>query len=194
LVALTSRALLVLPAICATAHAEGERALSLSGGFASFSTPGKKMGTMEPPTLSPDWGASLSGVYERTLGSDLELRGELAGALFRGGIDKGETPTSYAGLVDVGLVFRFDVSEFVPYAFGGIGGIVSGGGPIDRGTEGVLALGGGCDWLRSRDRSWGAEVRMAFDISSPGKGQAGLTNDFTLVTLGVRYTSRWGFF
>jgi hypothetical protein len=171
------------------AHADGESALSMSGGFASFSTPGKKTGTMEPPALSPDWGLSLSGVYERALGTDLELRAEVATAMFRGGENAGQSPTSYAVLGDVGLVFRFDVLEYVPYAFGGFGLMESGGGPIDRGSEGVLAIGGGLDWLRSRDRSWGAELRIAYDV-----GSSALNSNFTLVTISARHTCRWGFF
>jgi len=86
-------------------------------------------------------------------------------------------------LGDAGVVFRFDVLKFVPYAFGGLGGIMAGGGPIDRGTDFVLVVGGGVDWLQSRERSLGLEARVA-----------SFGGDVTVVTFGVRGTVRWGFF
>ena len=194
--ALTSRALAVLPviAIAAPAHGEGERALSLSAGYATFSTPGKKVGNMEPPALSPDFGLTLSGVYERSLGSDFELRGELAGAYFHGGEIMDQSPSSYVALIDAGFVFRFDVLKDVPYAFGGLGVMTSGGGPIDRGAQGVFVIGGGLDILTSREHSWGAEVRLGFDFTLPGKGDSGGASNVALVTLALRHTIRWGFF
>jgi len=186
-VPLTARALLVLPVALAffeaPARAEGDRALSVGIGWATFSTPGKKMGNQEPPAITPDVGGTLSVVYEQSLSTDFSLRGELAGGLFYGGNTGMQSDTSYAGLGDVGLVFRFDVLKYVPYAFGGVGGIVSGGGPIDRGSELVVALGGGLDILTSRERSWGIEGRL---VSFGG--------DVTLFTLGLRGTVRWGYF
>jgi hypothetical protein len=169
------------------AQAEGERALSVGAGFASFSTPGKKTGTMEPPDITPDWGTALSLVYEHTLGTDFSLRGELAGALFEGGNDpKKQSATSYAGIATVGFTYRFDVFTYVPYAFGGVGGVISGGGPIDQhgtGDEFVVELGGGVDWLRSRDRSYGVEVRFA-----------SFAGDISITTISLRASTRWGFF
>src|SRR4051794_7524349 len=119
-------------------RADGEQAVSAELGYATFSTPGKKVGTMEPPALSPDYGGTLSLVYERELSADFSLRAEAAGAIFSGGNGAKQTSTSYAGLADVGAVFRFDVLKDVPYAFGGIGAVVSGGGPIDRGNDFVI--------------------------------------------------------
>ncbi len=174
-------------AVAVPVHAEGERALSLGAGFATFSTPGKKTGTMEPPAVTPDWGTSLSLVYERAVGTDFSLRGELAGALFEGGNDpKTQSATSYAGLAAIGFTYRFDVFAWVPYAFGGVGGVVAGGGPIDQhgaGDEFVVELGGGLDWLRSRDRSYGLEVRFA-----------SFAGDISLATISLRASTRWGFF
>ena len=57
-----------------------------------------------------------------------------------------------------------DIFKYVPYAFGGIGGVLSGGGPIDQhgaSDEFVIELGGGVDYLVGRDRSYGIEVRFA---------------------------------
>ena len=167
----------------APAWAEGERALSVGLGWSSFSTPGKPVSGMEPPNLSPDIGGSLTVAYERAIGTDVALRGEAAGGVFYGGSEDGQSNVSYAALADAGVAFRFDVLKYVPYAFAGLGGLASGGGPIDRGAQVVLSIGGGLDILTSRERSWGFEGRL----SSFG-------GDVTILTLGVRVTSRWGYF
>jgi hypothetical protein len=182
-VAWTTKVAILLPALAAVpAHAEGDRALSAELGWATFTTPGKKVGTMEPPAITPTFGGSLGVIYEHGVSTDVSLRGELAGAIFTGGAGKGQSDPSYAGLADVGLVFRFDVLKYVPYAFGGVGGVYAGGGPIDRGSEFVLAIGGGLDVLESRSRSWGIEGRLA-----------SFGGDITIFTLGVRGTVRWGY-
>ncbi len=168
---------------CAAAHAEGEQALSASLGYATFSTPGKMKNGQTPPAITPDFGGSLSVIYERAVSSDVSLRGEGAGAVFEGGNTAKQTDTSYAGIADVGVVFRFDVLKYVPYAFAGVGGIYSTGGPIDHGGDLTLAIGGGLDVLESRERSWGFEGRLASFGSS-----------ITIFTLGVRGTCRWGYF
>lgn len=141
------------------------------------------MGNQEPPALSPDVGGALALSYERAISSDFGLRAEIAGGVFYGGATAMQSNTSYALLGDAGVVFRFDVLKFVPYAFGGIGGVTSAGGPIDRGTDFVLVLGGGLDWLQSRERSYGFEARIA-----------SFGGDITLMTFGLRGTFRWGFF
>jgi hypothetical protein len=187
-VAWTTRPLLLLPAmvilaISTQAHAEGERALSVGLGWATFSTPGEAMGNMEPPQVSPDVGGALSVTYEHAIGSDFSLRAEGAVGMFYGGQAENQTATSYAGLGDVGATFRFDVLKYVPYAFGGIGVVQTTGGPILPGTNFVLALGGGVDMLVSRKRSYGAELRLA-----------SFGGDVTIFTLGLRSTWRWGYF
>lgn len=177
------RALLCLAALAGTAHAEGERALSGDVGFATFSTTGTKVGNMAPPTLSPDVGFTLGGSYEQLIGSDLALRAEVAGGLFHGGAEKDQSDTSWAALGDVGAAFRFDVARWVPYAFVGIGGVISGGGPIDRGADFVITVGGGLDFLASRSRSYGGELRLA-----------SFGGDVTVATLSFRASLRWGYF
>ncbi len=177
---------LALVALAAPAHAEGERALSASLGWAWFSTPGKAKGNQAPPDLSPDAGGALAVSYEHAIGTDLALRGEIAGGIFYGGtqkMKKAESAVSFAGVGDVGAVFRFDVLKYVPYAFAGIGGVVAGGGPIDKGADYVLVIGGGVDWLASRDRSYGLEARIA-----------SFAGNTTVVTFGLRGTVRWGYF
>lgn len=164
------------------AHAD-EQALSGSAGFATFSAPGTKMGEMVPPQVSPSGGASLAVSYERVIGSDFSLRGELAGGMFFGGNGAGQSSRSYALLADVGGAFRFDIFKYVPYAFAGVGVVGSGGGPIDRGSDLVLVVGGGVDRLWSRKRSAGLEMRIA-----------SFGGDVTVVTVGLRGTTRWDFF
>ncbi len=166
-----------------TAHADGERALSLGLGYASFSVPGEPMGNQAPPTLSPDFGGALTLSYERSLGTDVSLRAEVAGGIFHGGAGMDQSATSFAALGDVGVTYRFDVFKYVPYAFAGLGGVVAGGGPIDRGANLVLVVGGGLDMLVSRQRSYGAEIRIA-----------SFGGDITVFTAGIRGTLRWGFF
>ncbi len=166
------------------ARADSERALSVGLGWATFSTTVKPAsGSMSPVAVSPDLGGTLSIAYEHMVGSDLGLRAELAGGLFYGGEGKGQSATSVAGLADAGVVFRFDVLKYVPYAFGGIGAIASGGGPITGGVDFVLSVGGGLDILASRQHSYGFEARLA-----------SFGGDMTVFTLGVRGTTRWGFF
>lgn len=133
--------------------------------------------------MTPDVGGALAGIYEHAVGSDFSLRGELAGGLFYGGHEEDDSALSYAALVDVGAVYRFDVLKYVPYAFGGVGAVMTSGGPIGSHTTLVLAVGGGLDVLASREKSWGIEARLA-----------SFGGDVTIVTLGLRATTRWGYF
>ncbi|HEY1554829.1 MAG TPA: hypothetical protein VGF94_08345 [Kofleriaceae bacterium] len=176
----------IVCALAAPAHADGDdQALSVEVGWATFSTqaPMQPGSSKTPPEVSPDIGGSLSVIYERGVSTDLSLRGELAGHVFDGGAAKGQSDASFAGLGDVGAVFRFDVLKYVPYAFGGVGGVWSGGGPIGSGGEFVLVIGGGLDVLASRSRSWGIEGRLA-----------SFGGDVTVFSLGLRGTIRWGYF
>lgn len=188
LVAWTARPARLLPALITIAwappaHAEGERALSVGLGWATFSTPGEAMGNMEPTAVTPDIGGAVTLTYEQAVGSDFSLRGELVGGLFYGGQSEIQSAMSYGALVDAGIVYRFDVLKYVPYAFGGIGGVATTGGPIVSDVNFVLAVGGGVDVLVNRARSWGIEGRLA-----------SFGGDVTIFTLGVRGTVRWGYF
>jgi hypothetical protein len=165
------------------AWADGERALSAGVGWATFSTLGTPPRRGQaPPTLTPDIGGALTVSYEQALSTELLLRGELAGGMFYGGAERMQEKTSYALLGDAGVAFRLDVLAFVPYAFAGLGGVASGGGPIDNGVDLAVVLGAGVDWLRSRERSYGLEARLA-----------SFGGDITVVTFGLRGTVRWGF-
>lgn len=187
--ALTRPGLLLLPALCVAgaaspASAEGERAISGGLGWATFSVPGvAEEPGMEPPTVSTLLGATAGATYEHAIGSDVSLRGELAFAMFHGGNADTQSALSYAGLGDVGAVFRFDVLKYVPYAFGGLGAVARTGGPIGSGADLVLAIGGGVDMLVDRASSYGLEVRLA-----------SFGGDVTIFTLGLRATRRWGYF
>jgi hypothetical protein len=181
---LTTRfALVILATSAGAARADSEQALSIGFGYATFSVPGEAMPNMPPPSLSPTFGLALTASYERAIGTDFALRAELAGGGFYGGAEKDQGNTSYAVLGDVGVAFRFDIAKYVPYAFAGVGGVTAGGGPIDRGTDFVLVVGGGVDKLFSRTRSLGAELRIA-----------SFGGDITVFTAGFRGTVRWGFF
>lgn len=180
---MTAAVFAALPA--GAARAESEQAVSVGLGWATFSALGEAMDNMEPPSLSPAIGGSLAISYERHIGTDFALRAELVGGLFYGGADEEEqqSQTSNALLVDAGAALRFDVLKYVPYVFVGLGAVTTGGGPLDRGTDPVLVVGGGLDWLQSRARSYGLEARIA-----------SFGGDVTVVTVGLRGTRRWGYF
>lgn len=174
--------LVILLGLPGTARADSEQALSAGVGFATFSTLSEKMGEMEPVEVNPSGGGALVVSYERAIGTDVALRGEVAGGMFFGGNTDQQSSRSYALLGDVGVVFRFDVFKYVPYAFAGLGAVRSGGGPIAHDTDLVLVVGGGLDRLYSRQKSVGAELRIA-----------SFGGDITVVTVGIRGTHRWGF-
>jgi len=175
-------AALTLLLTAGVARADGETAVSVGLGWATFSVPGKAMNQQAPPTLSPDVGGALAVSYERSISSDFGLRGELAAGVFYGGAQAMQGNTSFTALGDAGIVYRFDVLKYVPYVFGGLGGVAVGGGPVDGSVELTLVIGGGLDWLVSRERSYGLEARVA-----------SFGGDVTVVTFGVRGTARWGF-
>jgi hypothetical protein len=184
-VAWTSRALVLLPVIslAAPARADGDdRALSASLGYATFSEPAHNQ---QSTTITPDFGVTPSISYEHAFSTDFSLRGELGGAFFSGGQNintKNTATTSWLGMADIGITFRFDVLKYVPYAFGGLGGEYSTGGALDNGFVPALVVGGGLDVLQSRSRSWGIEARIV-----------GFATDTTVFTLSLRGTIRWGY-
>jgi hypothetical protein len=167
--------ILALTALTTAAPAHADRALSAGAGWATYSTLGDPPMPMKAaPTLTAEAGGHLQLTYEHGISREVSLRGELAGALF--GDD-----WSYLALGDLGVVYRFDVVKYVPYGFAGVGGLVSGGGPV--GSDLIVVLGGGLDVLSSRTRSWGIEGRLA-----------SFAGDTTVFTLGVRGSVRWGYF
>jgi hypothetical protein len=167
----------------APAHAESEQAVSVGLGYATFSIPVPAMGNMEATSLSPTIGWSVAASYERAIGTDVALRAEFAGGMFFGGNSEDQSSRSYALVGDVGAAYRFDVFRHVPYAFAGLGAVTAGGGPIASGTDFVLVVGGGLDYLLSRKRSIGGELRLAT-----------FGGDITVFTFCFRGTVRWGFF
>jgi hypothetical protein len=187
LVALTRLATRLLPAACLlvanSARAEGERALSAGVGWATFSAPGPADKNMEPTVIGTNAGGTLFGCYEHAIGTDFSLRAELAGGLFHGGNTDKQSPMSYAAIGDAGAVFRFDILRYVPYAFGGVGGILTTGGVLDGGAQLALAIGGGVDYLVDRGKSFGLEARFA-----------SFGGDVSIFTLSFRATTRWGYF
>src|SRR5262245_31218570 len=87
------------------AYVDGERAISASLNWATFSAPGKPMGNRAPPTLSPDIGGALAVSYEQAVSTDVSLRAELAGGAFYGGGMATQPKTSYALLGDAGVTY-----------------------------------------------------------------------------------------
>lgn len=167
----------VLAATAALAPAaragEGERAASAGAAFATYATPDAD----EEEMLRPTGGLALAVTYERGFSDYASWRIHGAGALHAGGGLAG------TGLVTVGLSYRVDVLRYVPYVIVGVGGLVRAGGPFTTGIEPALEVGGGVDWLRGRDRSWGVHAAVT-----------GFAADTTTVQIGLRTTWRWGYF
>ena len=161
-------AFLVLTAASAPARAdEGESALSVSVGYASFAIP-----EHEPP------GGAAGLEYERGLSDVFWLRAAAAGGVY--GADGGP---SYATHGSLGLTYVVDVLKYVPYLHAGIGGVAVFGGELESEIHPVAELGAGVDILARRDLSWGPWLRLASFL-----------DDSQFVSGGFRLSWRWGFF
>ena len=146
---------------------EGESALSISLGYASFAVPDH-----EPR------GGALGLEYERGLGEDLWVRAAASGGAYLVSND-----ASWTGQGTVGLTYVVDVLRYVPYLHAGVGAVMLGGGPLERELHPVVELGAGLDVLTRRELSWGVYVRLASFL-----------DDSSFVGAGARVTWRWGFF
>ncbi len=152
---------------------EGERAVSVAAGYASYATPDDEMMT----TLTPTAGLAAGAGYEHALGDEVSWRADLVVAGYLGGGAAG------TALGTVGLVYRIDVLKYVPYVDVGVGALTRAGGPFTLGVEPALRLGGGVDILQSRARSWGVAAALTSFASTT-----------TTFTVGLRSTWRWGYF
>lgn len=189
---LATFAALPVAVAASAAHAgEDESAASIGAGYASYVIPDAEDGS-----LMSTAGLQLTAQYERGFAEAYSLR---VGAALAGYVGGG---TSWMGQIAGGIVYRLDVLKYVPYAFAVIGGMVSGGGRLSGdldgdggadcdtglagcggGFEPLIGVGGGLDILRSREASWGFEVQASAFVG-----------DTALLSAGVRYTRRWGFF
>ena len=159
---------------------EGEKALSVYGGIASFA-----VDDSESDETSTGLGFGVGVDYEHGLTETIWLRISGGGALYTG------RPTSASGQATLGLTYVFDVLKFVPYGHVGIGGAVlwadrAPGEPEPmRDTTAVplVELGGGLDVLSNPDFSWGVQLRVQSFVTRTA-----------LFTGGLRLSWRWGFF
>lgn len=152
---------------------DGERAVSLGLGYATYATPD----AMDEETLMPTAGAALAATYERGFGDDTAWRADLVLGGYLGG------GAAASALATVGLTYRVDVLKYVPYIEAGVGALVRTGGPFDTGAEPALRLGGGLDVLRGRARSYGVAIAMTSFASQT-----------TTLAISLRSTWRWGYF
>jgi hypothetical protein len=159
-------ALLALPA--PGLAADGERALSATLGYATYTL----------PEYTPH-GAALGLDYERGFSDALSWRISGGGGIYyRDGL-------TYSGQLTAGFTYLFDVLKYVPYVNVGIGGIVI----VDPGADPAVdfsplaEIGVGLDVLRDRTSSFGVYVRFET-----------LLQETSFFTAGVRSTWRWGFF
>jgi len=158
----------VLALLAGPARADdGESALSLSAGYASFAIP-----EHEPP------GGALGLELEHGLSDVFWLRAAASGGIY--GADGGP---SYAAQGTIGITYVVDVVKYVPYLHAGIGGVGIFGGALDRQLHPVAELGAGLDILARRDLSWGPWLRLASFL-----------DDSEFVSGGLRLSWRWGFF
>ncbi len=177
--ATSGAALLVIALACPApaAAGDGESAASAGLGVGTWVAPNPDEDA-EEETIAPTAGAVAQLVYEKAFAEALSWRVEGWGGLYLGG------GTSYAAAVAGGLVYRFDVLKYVPYALVELGGqLVTGGALPEAALDPVLQVGGGLDVLRSRQSSWGVELRIG-----------GFAGDTITTSLGVRMTRRWGYF
>jgi hypothetical protein len=159
-------ALLALPA--PGLAADGERALSATLGYATYTL----------PEYNPH-GAAFGLDYERGFSDALSWRISGSGGIYyRDGL-------TYSGQLTAGITYLFDVLKYVPYVNAGIGGIVIadiGGDPaVD--VSPLAEVGVGLDILRDRTSSFGVYVRFET-----------LLQETSFFTAGVRSTWRSGFF
>jgi hypothetical protein len=175
------RLFLVVALVCAApgvARAgDGESALSLGAGLGTFVMPGADEDE-EDETIAPIGGGVVVVSYERGFSEALSWRLEATGGVYAG------DGMSWSAAASGGIVYRFDVLKYVPYALLEVGGAYTRGGPVPSPVlDPVLEIGGGVDFLLGRTRSWGLEARLQ-----------SFAGDTTLISLSARYTARWGFF
>lgn len=167
-------ALLIAALGAGSAHAgDGERAVSVGAGYATYATPNAD----DDETLAPTAGAALTATYERGFGTDTWWRADLVLGGYLGGGAAG------SALATLGLTYRVDVLKYVPYLEAGVGALARAGGPFETGVEPALRIGVGVDWLRGRDRSHGVAVSLTSFASAT-----------TTLAITVRSTWRWGYF
>ncbi|HTE50709.1 MAG TPA: hypothetical protein VK698_07560 [Kofleriaceae bacterium] len=148
---------------------EGESALSVGLGFATFTIPDHGGA-----------GAALGGEYERGLSDAFWLRASAAGSIYRGSDGEGAIA---AGQGIVGLTYVVDVLKYVPYVHLGAGAVAIGGEGVDAEVHPVGEIGVGLDILSRRGLSYGPFARLQSFL-----------DDSAFVSVGVRITWRWGFF
>ncbi len=172
---------LAIPQVAAAS--EGESAFSIGAGVATWMHDHDHDDDDDDDDddwLGPTVGGVLVASYERGFTDALSWRVDLSGGLH--GIDG----LSWSAVAAAGVVYRYDVIKYVPYAMLQLGGTAIGDGPIpdDDSPEldPVVLVGAGVDLLRDRRSSWGVETRVA------------LGADVVTATLGARFTWRWGFF
>jgi hypothetical protein len=169
--------LLLVASPGAAAASEGESAFSASLGVGTFTLPNPDEDA-EEETIGPTAGGVALISYERGFSEALSWRVEVSGGLYGGG------GGGWSGAAVGGLVYRFDVLKYVPYALLELGGTLVGGGEVAEPVlDPAVQIGGGLDVLLGRSRSWGVEGRVA-----------GFAGDTLTVSLGARYTIRWGYF
>ena len=167
--------LLALPLPSAFA-AEGEQGLSVSAGYANLSIP--QTADDGSDTDLGVHGGMAQIDWERGLNDTLWFRAAASGGFYDGPVN-----FAYSAAVVADLVYRFDYIRYVPYLFGGAGGVLGFGEGVDTKILPVVELGIGLDVLESRDFSWGLEIKADASYSFA-----------RFVTVGAKASWRWGYF
>ena len=168
-VAGTALAALLLCAGGVARASEGERALSVNAGYATYSSGDDR---------NPHGGAVGVG-YEYSLSDALWLRGAATGGAY---VDDGSS--AWSSHATFGVTYVFDVLRYVPYANIGAGVLLtdSGADSAPIAVDPIVEIGVGLDVLSRRERSYGGFLRVS------------ALSDTTLFWAGARVSWRSGFF
>jgi hypothetical protein len=165
--------LLLLPARAMAG--EGERTFSLGVDLTRWTIIQDLPGDEDSVTAR---GGGLAMDYAYGWSDDVWLRASAAGGYYF--LPDG---TGLAAGGTVGVTYALDVLRFVPVLELGVGGLWVSGDGIESELKPVVELGIGVHVLRSRGTSWGVVAR--FDS---------FASQAVFLTLGARFTWRWGYF
>jgi hypothetical protein len=165
--------LLLVPATALAA--DGESAISITPGFATFSVSQTVAGR---PRDRTGIGGALTVDYQHGFGDSFWVRAAVGGGAFAA-----EGSSAYAGTASLALVYAVDVLRYVPYISAGGGALAVGGGALETQIRPFLELGVGLEVEQSPGFAWGIDARLGSFASQS-----------TEFTIGPRVSFKWGYF
>jgi hypothetical protein len=164
--------LLPLPALAA----EGERSLSLGLDY-NWWTVGQEQPGDEPDELSGH-GPQLAVDYHRAHEDTLWWRASAVGGYYF--VPDGK---AWGAGGTLGFTYAVDVLRYVPFFQLGVGGLYLSGDGVDAGFKTVVELGLGLEVIQSRSHSFTVVGKVDTFASTA-----------VFLSLGARYSWRWGYF